>query len=702
MTTVGMAVSIMLCLTLIFSGAQLYRVESASAEIQEVADVAAMAAESEVAEFMIAVKLCDAAVLSMTLLSATVYGIGIVCACVPPLAVLSERLISFATQIRQACERFYEGAVRGLNGLQKALPFLAAASAAGVAAANNDGALDARYLALAVLVPQDGVTIGELSSDKLADLGDKAEGSAQDIRDDAAAVEEAAQRANEAKLRGYMADCGNAATGAEGGKCMYERALHLAALGGGSNPMYASVDTWSFDAAVARARAYYQKRKAAIPAPGTTTPKEETNLQCRYAYYSYALKELNDADFHVGAGESGEEVTGSVPKLFRSTAELRSCWAYNTVKFPVSTTDHVMHGYAGCPGISGSVQMTAVSYCDGAGVPKCPVCEFTLDSFGGVGNAPSRVSTGFEYHYEKMRQASEDYKAAVNELAPLKAAVKDKVDPVMDAVGEVIAEVGTKRISAEPPGRGGVIVMMVNTASNAADAGFESLFVGGGATLGMRAAVSAASLVEDAGHDNGNVITSLLDGFGDGGGGAVGATRVVLDCWSKLLNVYADGQAALFGALEDGLGSVSLGSLGGLGKWASDKLKSVVESAGLTPANLNALKPALLNTGHMASSDSGSFAVNFKSVKMGALAASAPAPGLFPGLSAALSGAVTDAVSGTTITIAEIEFPIGGATIPIELTLPPEAGEAAGGFVGQCIDAVGSAVSAATGVRTWQ
>ncbi len=55
LTTAGMAVSIMLSLALIFSGAQLYRVTSASAEIQEVADVAALAAQNEVAEFMIAV-----------------------------------------------------------------------------------------------------------------------------------------------------------------------------------------------------------------------------------------------------------------------------------------------------------------------------------------------------------------------------------------------------------------------------------------------------------------------------------------------------------------------------------------------------------------------------------------------------------------------------------------------------------------------
>lgn len=702
LTSVGMAVSIMLCLTLVFSGAQLYRVESASAEIQEVADVAALAAESEVAEFMIAVKLCDATVLSMTLLSATVYGIGIVCACVPPLAALSERLISLANEIKQACERFYDLATNGLNHLQKVLPFLSAVSAAQVAAANNDGAMDASYYALAVLVPYEGVEIGGASSDSLADLGDKAEGSAQDIRDDAAAVEEAAERANEAKLRGYMADCGCVVSGTDGGRCMYERASHLASLAGASNPLYASVDAWSFEVAIARAKAYYQKRKALVPAMGSANPREETNLQCQYAYYSYALAELARADFRVSAGASGEEVTGSIPKLFRSTPELRESWAYGSVRFPVSVSDGVMHGYAGCPGISGATQMTVVSYCDSDAVQTCSVCEFTIGSFGGVGNASSRVPTGFEYHYEKMRQASEDYKAAVNELAPLKESVKDKVNPIMDAIGEVIADVGTRRISAEPPGRGGAIVMMVNAATNAADAGFESLFVGGDATLGARAAVSASALVEDAAHDNGNVITSLLDGVGEGGGAATGAARVVLDCWSTLLRVYADGQEALLGAVRDGLDSLSLGSLGGLGSWAADKMTSVIEAAGLTPANLNALKPALLNTGHVASSDSGSFTVAFKQVKATALSASAPATGLFPGLSTALSDAVTNAVSGTTITIAEIELPVGGATVPIELTLPPEAGEAAGGFIGQCIDKVGSAVSSIAGERPWQ
>ena len=60
-TTIGMSVSIFLCIALIFTSAQLYRISSASAEIQEVADASALAADNEVAEFVAAVNVCDAA-----------------------------------------------------------------------------------------------------------------------------------------------------------------------------------------------------------------------------------------------------------------------------------------------------------------------------------------------------------------------------------------------------------------------------------------------------------------------------------------------------------------------------------------------------------------------------------------------------------------------------------------------------------------
>ena len=52
----------------------MYRIHAAGAEVQEVADAAACAALNPVAEFMVAVRVADAAVLSLTLLGDIAYG----------------------------------------------------------------------------------------------------------------------------------------------------------------------------------------------------------------------------------------------------------------------------------------------------------------------------------------------------------------------------------------------------------------------------------------------------------------------------------------------------------------------------------------------------------------------------------------------------------------------------------------------------
>ncbi|MFR3090641.1 MAG: TadE/TadG family type IV pilus assembly protein [Eggerthella lenta] len=58
MTTVGVVLSLLVTLALVFSAGQAYRVGSASSEVQNVADAAALAAQNEVGEFMIAVRVC--------------------------------------------------------------------------------------------------------------------------------------------------------------------------------------------------------------------------------------------------------------------------------------------------------------------------------------------------------------------------------------------------------------------------------------------------------------------------------------------------------------------------------------------------------------------------------------------------------------------------------------------------------------------
>lgn len=114
-STLGMAVALLVTLSLVFSAAQVYRVSSASADIQEVADACVLAAEGEVAEFMIAVRVCDAVVLSLSLTSAAMFGLGVVALCAPPAAELGIELVNLGTKVLQARNTFAERAASGLN-----------------------------------------------------------------------------------------------------------------------------------------------------------------------------------------------------------------------------------------------------------------------------------------------------------------------------------------------------------------------------------------------------------------------------------------------------------------------------------------------------------------------------------------------------------------------------------------------------------
>ena len=51
-STVGMVVALGLSLVLVFSGVRVYRVQTLSADVQDVADVAALAAENQVSLYV--------------------------------------------------------------------------------------------------------------------------------------------------------------------------------------------------------------------------------------------------------------------------------------------------------------------------------------------------------------------------------------------------------------------------------------------------------------------------------------------------------------------------------------------------------------------------------------------------------------------------------------------------------------------------
>ena len=139
MTTVGMVLSLLVTLALVFSAGQAYRVGSASSEVQNVADAAALAAQNEVGEFMIVVRVCDAAVLSLSLTSLVATGLGVAALCTPATASASETLLKAGRDVAYARDRFAEKAADGLDRLQRLLPFLAAFGCGAAASASVAG-----------------------------------------------------------------------------------------------------------------------------------------------------------------------------------------------------------------------------------------------------------------------------------------------------------------------------------------------------------------------------------------------------------------------------------------------------------------------------------------------------------------------------------------------------------------------------------
>ena len=140
-----------------------------------------------------------------------------------------------------------------------------------------------------------------------------------------------------------------------------------------------------------------------------------------------------------------------------------------------------------------------------------------------------------------------------------------------------------------------------------------------------------------------------------------------------------------------------------MGKWAADKLSDLVEAAGFAPAKLDALKPVLVSTGYVAAADSGSFSARYQVIRSGALSLSGSSTSLFDSLIGKVEDEALRALEGEdgAIEIVQIDFPLGGGTIPITITLPDSLKQATGGLISAAADALRGAVASITGTRVW-
>ncbi|WP_165247793.1 molybdenum cofactor biosynthesis enzyme [Adlercreutzia sp. ZJ141] len=689
-TTVGAAIALLLTLALVFSSAQVYRINAASAKAQSVADAAALAAMNEVAEFTIVVRLCDAVVLTLSLTGLAAMGLGVVALCTPVTFELSGTLIDAGKKVLDARDTFSADAKRALEKLQRALPLLAAANAQSVAAGNNkDGS---SYVSLAVLVPWEGDEVSVGSQGAFDEVEGNVDARADDVRAAAEAAEAAAQRANEAKLLAYEHDCGLSPS-----RCMYERAATLAGMAGAVNPYYGSVDSWSFSVALNRAKAYYAARLSQ-EAPGGASVADQARSALRKRLYEYANDQMSGAYVH----ETEDSFSANFPLLPKNTAEMRGTSLYEQAVYPITSSDAglIMHAWPGCPNAAGASSVGSIAQMEAGNFGECSECGFTASSMGKVAAASSSIDNGFEYHYRIVAEAAQEYQQAREELDPLSNQVKQGASSLFSDITDAMRQAGQQRISMRPPGSQGVIVLAADVGS--VPVGFQSSFVASPESMGARAAVSAATLVEEPASEAGNVIASVLDGLADTEGALVGGAGIVLDCWSALLKAYADGQQALTGAVSEAADSLPLASASGLGTWAARALTEAVEGAGLQPADLDAVKPLLVNSHHVASNGEGTFCATLLSVKQRAATDSG---GLFSMLVGGVEQAAVEAVStnGGKIEVATISI-LGpnGPQVPIEIALPPPVADAATGLIHRIADGIRGVYAQVVGVKVWE
>ena len=667
-TTTSMVLSLLITLSLVFTTAQVYRIGSASAEVQDVADAAALAAETQISEFMIIARFCDAIVLSLSLTGLAVTGLGLVALCTPVTAPASEVLIDAGKQIMSTRNRFSERAASVLNKLQEALPFLAAAAAANVSIANNRSSSGSNYLGIAILAPSKAEKIELSGGAEAEELVEDVDDRANDIREKAKQAEEASQEADRAKERAFMRDCGD-----NPDYCMYERAGHLAGLSGGDNPLYTSIEPWSFAVALNRARAYYRLRRD-IEAPADYSIEEQARSALRERFFRYAVDEL-DNGYVI---DTEERFEANIPHLPSNTDEMRLTWLYDEEIYPISEAESgalVMHAWAGCPEAAATLARGSIAEMENGDFETCPTCEFTAASLGRVAAASSSIPNGFEYHYEAVADEAIIYERARQEASVPKSQVMSEVGQLLEQLLEAARKAAGMRINVSPPGRFGAIALVVNVGRTPAAGPFSTTFVRAADSLGPRAAVSASTLVDEGTQEGRSAVSALLDGVRGDGGTVAGAAGMVLDAWSWMLVAYADGQDALITGVEQGLNGLPLASSSGLGTWAAERLSEAIEDVGLQPAEVGALKPVLINSFHVAAKGDTSFSSGLLSVKKQVVAHPLMSTSLFSSLLTEAERTAIEQVGAIddTIEVASIElFGDGGPSIPVTIPLPPE------------------------------
>lgn len=670
-TTLSSAVVILVVLTLLFSSTAAIWSMSRAGDTQVAADSGALAGANVVSSYHTAATVVDASILSLGLAGFATIGTGLVAILIPGAELAAGDMVDTGIEIIKTRNKFAKSASKGLQKIETALPYLVAARATqAVSAQDTEGAT---YTGTALAVPRtsesDFVALegSEISTDAMKDASKDLERAADELQ-------KASEETAKAKERAWLADCGGSVPASAGScSCMWERAGNLAKLSGEQNPHYASSVTWEPQVALDRAKAYYRQRLADEKPQGSSVEMKAESA-ARKAFYTYASAEVNRAYIT----EDGDRATSYIPLLPRNTDEVRATELYTDAAWPTSTNDGkaYLHYGTSCPNYKKGTPGGLASVAAYDGQDKCNRCHFGVSSLGAVAAPSTSIENGFEYHFDRFKDALEDYVECRNKELELMRQTEDEADRAGNAFDEAIKTLSGERPRIAPPGRNGVVAFAVSGAISSPDelnSSFNTTV-----RLGERGAISAAVLAPDDATAQNNVLSRFFSTLEERSGGVAGVLDGVMDVWGRLLVGYGDIQGSadeLMDEMIDGLGGSS-GALGSIASWLGDTVSASVAALGLEPCDLRLRKPVLTDTANVIKSP-GSDITGLSKVqdKLRSIPLGVTDP---KALCEALEYQVERTISGTVFTLAEIPLP-GGGSIPLTVDVATLAGALGGG-----------------------
>lgn len=670
-TTLSSAVVILVVLTLLFSSTAAIWSMSRAGDTQVAADSGALAGANVVASYHTAATVVDASILSLGLAGFATIGTGLVAILIPGAELAAGDMVDTGIEIIKTRNKFAKSASKGLQKIETALPYLVAARATqAVSAQDTDGAT---YTGTALAVPRtsesDFVALegSEISTDVIKDTS-------KDLERTADELQKASEETAKAKERAWLADCGGSDPASVGSRsCMWERAKSLAKLSDIENPHKASSITWEPQVALDRAKAYYHQRLADEKPQGSSVEMKAESA-ARKAFYTYASAEVNRAYIT----EDGDRATSYIPLLPRNTDEVRATELYTDAAWPTSTNDGktYLHYGTSCPNYKKGTPGGLASVAAYDGQDKCNRCHFGVSSLGAVAAPSTSIENGFEYHFDRFKDALEKYVECRNKELELMRQTEDEADRAGNAFDQAIKALSGERPRIAPPGRNGVVALAVSGAISSPDELSSSFNTT--VRLGDRGAISAAVLAPDDATAQNNVLSRFFSTLEERSGGVVGVLDGVMDVWGRLLVGYGDIQGSadeLMDEMIDDLGGGS-GALGSIASWLGDTVSASVAALGLEPCDLRLRKPVLTDTANVIKSPGSDITGlsnaqdKLRSIPLGVTDPKA--------LCEALEYQVERTISGTVFTLAEIPLP-GGGSIPLTVDVATLAGALGGG-----------------------